>query len=233
MSYVSEVHSYAAPEEQKKSILLVIACVAVFIGAFVLRLLELSSVIHLNPGEGKIYIPPMDIPAFNLVDHHGQSFANQQLKGHWSLVSIGFTYCPDVCPMTLALLADFYDSVERELDVQKRPEILFLSVDPFRDTPEILADYVTFYRPEFIGLSGSPGRVLDLVDALGLYYRYASADGKTIYKDVLHHPQEPKYAVIHSSHILIITPEGQVGAMITQPFQPSRLLTIYKQLIKN
>nr|WP_320009865.1 SCO family protein [uncultured Desulfobulbus sp.] len=218
---------------KKKSLIIFLVCLAVFMGSFLFRLMELSSVIHLNPGEGTMYTPPMQIPAFSLVDHHGQPFTHQNLKGHWSIVSIGFTYCPDVCPMTLAKMADFYDLMEKDPDVQATPEVLFLSVDPFRDTPEILADYVTFYRPEFIGVTGTPDHLFQLVEVLGLYYRYASADGKNIYKDVLHHPQEPKYSVIHSSHILIINPEGQVGAMLTQPFQPSRLLIIYKQLIRN
>ena len=104
---------------------------------------------------------------------------------------------------------------------------------PFRDPPEILADYVTFYRPEFLGVTGTPDHVFQLVEALGLYYRYASADGKNPFLKTCSTSQKNQNILSsHSSHILLITPEGQVGAMITQPFEPSRLLTIYKKLIK-
>ncbi|MBM9615082.1 SCO family protein [Desulfobulbus rhabdoformis] len=208
-------------------------CIAAFIATFVFRFGELNSRLHLDQGEGRIFSPPIKLPPFKLIDHKGQAFTNKQLQGHWTLISIGFTYCPDVCPMTLAKLADFYDKFVKEEGPSKRPECIFLSVDPFRDSPKILADYVTFYRPEFLGLTGAPEEIFHLIDEIGLYYRYATPDGKTIFQDVLHRPEMQKYSVVHSSQILIINPDNMVVAMIMQPFEPTRLLELYKKITKD
>nr|WP_181919231.1 SCO family protein [Alkalilimnicola ehrlichii] len=85
---------------------------------------------------------------FALIDHHGERFDNARLQGQWTFLFFGFTYCPDICPMTLAVL----DEVEEELrqngtDINLKT--VFVSVDPARDTPERLADYVPFSIPTF------------------------------------------------------------------------------------
>jgi protein SCO1/2 len=172
----------------------------------------------------------MKIPSFSLVDHEGKPFTNQRLKGHWTLATIGFTYCPDVCPLTLAKIAEFYELLDKAGLSKKRPECAFISVDPYRDSRDVLGDYVTFYRQEFIGVTGSPEDIFHLVNGLGLYYGYSDPGGKLIIHDVLHRPNIPKYSVIHSTQLLFISPEGDVVAMITQPFEPARLMTIYKRL---
>ena len=197
------------------------------------RFVELGTGLKLEPQQGRVFTPPGEIPAFQLTDHHGQPFAKERLLGHWTLASIGFTFCPDVCPLTLAKIAESFELLDQAGRSTKRPEYVLFSVDPFRDSPQVLAEYVTFYRPEFIGVTGSPEEISRVVHALGLHYSYTGPDGRSIIKDVLHRPADPKYAVIHSTQLLLINPRGQVAAMITQPFEPAMLARLSAQLPKD
>lgn len=216
-----------------KPIAIGLLCIVAVTCAIVVRVAYFDSRLKIEPQEGRVFSPPVKISAFNLIDHKGQPFTNLRLKGHWTLVSIGFTYCPDVCPLTLAKIAEFYSLLDKAGLYHKRPEYIFLSVDPFRDSLGVLADYVTFYHPEFIGVTGSPEGIYQFVDGLGLYYRYVGPDGKSILQDVLHRPENSKYSVIHSAQLLIINPDGEVRVMISNPFYPARLTAIYENLIKN
>jgi protein SCO1/2 len=212
---------------------IVLLCVIFFTAALLLRLAGLSSVpVHIDPRQGRLFAPPMKIPVFHLVDHHNKPFTNENLMGHWTLALIGFTYCPDVCPLGLAILADFYQLLDGAGPAVKRPAFVFLSVDPFRDTPEVLSDYVTFYRPEFVALTGTPGEISQLVTGIGLYYAYADPTGKILYPDVLHRPKPQKYAVVHSAELLLINPEGEVEVMMRPPFKAADILSLYNKLIR-
>jgi len=213
-----------------KPALIIALGVVLFMGALLLRIAGLMNApMHLDPRQGRVFTPPMPIPAFHLLDHQSKPFTPQNLKGQWTLALIGFTYCPDVCPLGLAMVADFYDTLDG-LGVTRPPSFVFLSVDPFRDTPEILADYVTFYRPGFIGLTGTPQEISRLVQGIGLHYAYADAAGKTVYKDVLHRPEPQKYVVVHSAELLFINPEGEVAVMLIPPFTASTIMSVYDKL---
>ncbi len=213
-----------------KPALLIFLCVLLFIGGLLLRIAGLmNEPLRLDPRQGRVFTPPMPVPAFHLTDHQGQPFTVANLKGHWTLALIGFTYCPDVCPLGLAIVADFFDTLD-DKGRGKPPSFVFLSVDPFRDTPKILSDYITFYRPEFVGLTGTPQEISHLVRGLGLHYLYADAAGKTVYKDVLHRPESQKYSVIHSAELLFIDPEGEVAVMLIPPFTASTVKSVYNKL---
>lgn len=210
---------------------LVLLGVVLFVVALLLRLAGLSATpVQLDPRQGRLFSPPMHLPAFSLVDHQGRPFTNKNLQGHWTLALIGFTYCPDVCPLGLAKLADLYQLFDTIGPAVKPPIFVFFSVDPFRDTHEILGDYVTFYRPEFIGLTGAPDEISRLISGIGLYYAYADPGGTTIYKDVLHRPEPARYSVVHSAELLLINPKGELVAMMIPPFSASDVLSLYNKL---
>lgn len=102
--------------------------------------------------QGAYLQPARSLDSFRLLDHDRQPFAKEQLKGRWHLVSYGYTHCPDICPMTLAQLAQFKQALkqaERHSDLQ----ILFYSVDHERDSPEHLKPYVGYFDKTFIGLT--------------------------------------------------------------------------------
>ena len=94
--------------------------------------------------------PARPLPPMAFVDQNGQPFGPEQLRGHWSILFFGFTHCPDVCPTTLALLAQVEKKLT-DLPTEQRPHIVLVSVDPKRDTPERLAQYVKSFSPTFTG----------------------------------------------------------------------------------
>ena len=95
---------------------------------------------------------PRALPDFALVDQAGRPFGRARFEGRWSLLFTGFTHCPDVCPTTLALMAELRRRVARD-DLQ----FVFVSVDPERDTPEVVARYLAHFDPALVGATGARG----------------------------------------------------------------------------
>jgi len=94
---------------------------------------------------------------FELVNHHGDTVTDKSFSGQWQLVFFGFTYCPDVCPTTLAAMGAVLDQLGEDA---AKVAPLFITVDPERDTPEVVTAYVENFGPEFVGLTGSPDAVV-------------------------------------------------------------------------
>ncbi len=174
--------------------------------------------------------PPLEIPQFSLIDQQGQPFNNDRLRGNWTVAFIGFTYCPDVCPTALAKMAEALNRLKATPSDNKPPVFLFISVDPFRDTPEILDNYVKYFNKSFIGLTGAPEHISKLVSGLGLYYVYTDPDDDHFLDDVLHKPTKEDYGVVHSSRVLFISPRAQLVAMLPQPFEADDILKVIKKL---
>jgi protein SCO1/2 len=144
-----------------------------------------------------LYPQARALPSFELVDHNKQTFTSENLIGHWSLVFVGYTYCPDICPTTLAELKSIYP------ELQKIPsdfpiQIVLLSVDPKRDTPERLNEYINFFHTDFIAVSGEHSQLFPLVRAMGMMYSMSEST------------DNPNYLVDHSSSVVVVNPKAQV-----------------------
>ncbi len=114
---------------------------------------------------GLVFDPPKQAPDFTLTDHTGQPFALADQRGKVVLLYFGFASCPDVCPSTLADLA----RMKRELGRDgNQVQVALITVDPNRDTPQVLADYVTVFDPSFVGLHGSEEQVQQLMKKYGV-----------------------------------------------------------------
>lgn len=149
---------------------------------------------------GTLLDGPRPLPDFKLLDDSGAEFTRENLKGRWSFLFFGFTHCPDVCPMTLATLAQ-----TAKLLSERSPNVVFLSVDPARDTPAVLAPYVDYFNPAFTGVTGSQAAIEGVTQALGIAYVYIP--GET----------PDSYTVDHSAVILLINPQGDLVAVFTPP----------------
>lgn len=144
---------------------------------------------------------PRPLPAFSLVDHRGEAFGPEQLRGRWHVLFSGFTHCPDLCPNTLAILK----AAEAELgDRVDAVQTVFLSVDPARDAPAQLASYVNYFSPRFVGVTGDKAQIDTLMSGLGLAY----AIGDT---------GDPTYTVDHSAALVVIDPQGRIAAYLSAP----------------
>jgi protein SCO1/2 len=150
------------------------------------------------------------LPEFRLLDHHNRKFTNENLQGHWHLVSYGFTTCPDICPTTLSQLA----IVNRKLREQAYSDlrVLFYTVDHRRDTVEQMASYVPYFDPTFIGLThldDSNNPHLPFEQGLGIVAQLVPATGPDI------DPTANEYDVMHGVTLFLINPQGELQAILT------------------
>lgn len=145
---------------------------------------------------------PRGIGAFRLTDQQGREFTRDALRGGWSLVFAGFTHCPDACPTTLALL----DTMDQRLRANGRAiQVVFLSVDPERDTAERLAGYVGHFNPRFVAVTGARAQIDALCRDLGIaYVRNPGAGGD--------------YTVDHSAALVLIDPRARVAGYFKPPY---------------
>lgn len=145
---------------------------------------------------------PKTLAAFELIDEYGQRFGNARFEGTWSLLFLGFTHCPDICPTTLALFKQLQASGSDS--PLSAVQYVLLSADPERDTPEKLASYVDYFDTDFVGLTGSVADVDRLAKQLNsLFARVPLENGD--------------YLIDHSANIVIINPAGQYHGFIRQP----------------
>jgi protein SCO1/2 len=158
--------------------------------------------------EALIVLPePRVIADFALVDQHGQSFSLDELRGNWSLIFFGFTHCPDVCPTALYELQQVKDILSQDSRSSiESPEVLFISVDPERDSAEKLDQYLAHFDSTFIGLTGEHEQLMPLTRQLGIAYRIED-----------HASGAEQYTVDHSSGILLINPSGQLHGVFPAP----------------
>jgi protein SCO1/2 len=159
-----------------------------------------------------------EISDFNLIDEHGKRFGLERLKGQWSLLFFGYTYCPDVCPVTMV-------QINRALN-QLKPQTLnnlkvaLVSVDPERDTLEILDKYVKAFNDSFSGVTGEPDEIKKFAAQLNI----AFARGLE---------EEPgTYLVDHSGSIAVIDPEGRYHGSFRPPHQENRMASVIGALMR-
>ncbi|HEX5340444.1 MAG TPA: SCO family protein [Gammaproteobacteria bacterium] len=163
--------------------------------------------------------PGKSLPAFSLQDANGKPFTRESLTGHWNLLYFGYTQCPDVCPTTLADLAKMTAKLG-DLPAAERPRVIFISVDPKRDTLPGLKSYVRNFDADFAAATGSIEQLRILSKALGVGFSYDPPD------------QSAGYAVGHSAAILVVAPDGKETAIYTPPLIPERMAEDYRFVVK-
>ena len=171
---------------------------------------------------------PAAIADFRLTDHHSQPFSLADLRGKWSLIFFGFTNCPDVCPGTLFELQQVNESLQQQLGTNDtKPQILFISVDPERDTPAKLEQYLSHFDPGFVGITGDHAQLLPLTRQLGIAYQTeargpgAHTPGKHAHG--AHHPETLHYDVAHSASILLTDPQGRLYGVFPAPHDAEKI----------
>ncbi|MFU8833342.1 MAG: SCO family protein [Wenzhouxiangella sp.] len=165
-----------------------------------------------------LFPSPRAVADFELYTAEGEAFSRADLEGQWTLMFFGFTNCPDICPDTLAMLAESM----KQLDLMRRedkPQVVFVSVDPERDRDELLGEYVRWFDPRFIGVTGSDQQLQALTRQLGIVYYREQADQETGF-----------YNVDHSAAVLIVDPEGRYFGRFPQPLVPEDITADLFQL---
>lgn len=164
--------------------------------------------------QGAIYPKAKLIRGFELQDQNSKRVTKLDLQGHWSLVFVGYTNCPDICPTTLSVM----NQVIEYMNDQKiqAPEIVFLSIDPERDTPLHLRRYVDYFNKDFIALTGTLEQVSQLSQNLNAVFRKAPGANGEISKE--------DYLMDHSSALMLINPQGNLQSVLTAPHLPGTII---------
>ncbi|MFP5305849.1 MAG: SCO family protein [Gammaproteobacteria bacterium] len=165
---------------------------------------------------GTLLQTPRPLPAFTLTDENGAPLTPQQLRGQWTLIFPGFTYCPDVCPTTLGLLK----TVEAALGERaERLQVLLFSVDPERDTPETMKRYVQYFSPRFKGATAAEPELQRVAQALGV--AYVRVPGETA----------DSYTMDHSAALVLIDPDAAIAGYFTPPLRVDALVADLGRLL--
>ncbi len=156
---------------------------------------------------------PRSLPSFTLTDNTNREFRTDDLAGGWDLVFFGFTSCGDICPTTMLILSSVAQSFDRP------PRVVFLSVDPGRDTLDRLDVYVRTFGPDVIGVTGDDEQIRIVSSALGAAYFV---------------PDEAEnYMVEHTRAVFLIDPEGRFVGVITSPDDPELIAADLRHLMES
>jgi protein SCO1 len=185
-----------------------IAIVAALAGVYVARMLNQPAVPSLESGTS---LPQARVlPDFNLVDTQGRPASPAALRGHPTLVFFGFTHCPDVCPTTLALLANVQKQAVQQHPAMAGIKVALISVDPERDTPEQLGSYIASFRGDLIGLTGSASEIVKATRAFGVAAARVDLGGGN-------------YTMDHSAAVFVLDSRARIVAVFTPPLSAAAL----------
>ncbi len=146
---------------------------------------------------------PRELAPFALTDHNGAPVDLARLQGGWHFFFFGYTHCPDVCPLSLGMLAEVFSQLRKDPKGSKDVHGWFVGVDTKRDTPEQLQKYLPFFDAEFLGVTGAPAAIQGFAKQLGAFYSI-DPDPKN--------PDQP--LITHSSALFMIDPQGRFAGIL-------------------
>jgi len=208
----------------------VIAIVAILLCGAVLAAVGLSRVLNggFKPDRANDFTDPLTtvldqpvpVSAFSLVDHNNRKFTPENFKRKWTLLFFGYTHCPDVCPTTMSTLGAVHEGLKKGGDLNNT-EVVFVSVDPERDTVKQLAGYVPYFNSDFTGLTGSKKEIEALAHQLGIAYAISDPPGGS---------RKDGYLIDHSASILLIDPLGRQLARFLPSQTPGTILSDLRKI---
>jgi len=155
-----------------------------------------------------IFDTPRDPGQFALTSHKGAVFNEESLEGDWTLLFFGFTFCPDVCPTTLSFLAGLKESLEGT--EAESTDVVMVSVDPARDTVDQLSQYVPYFHPEFLGVTGEFPEILSFARRFNAPFRKVPTE-------------DGDYQVDHSANVVLINPQGDFHGFFRAPLDLAKM----------
>ena len=196
----------------QKTVFILAAIVALILGLTVNRVLsgkgqgDQTALID----AGVILLPQSrNLPDLKMTNQDGQPVAVSELKDKWTVLFFGYTFCPDICPTTLAQLRQIKSELPK--DVLANLRVVLISVDPNRDTPAQLKQYLGYFDKEFIGLTASVADIQKLANAVSIPFIPADTS-------------KPNYTVDHSGNLALLGPDGTQRGFIRSPLNNQKLV---------
>jgi protein SCO1 len=169
------------------------------------------------PEYARVLPTPRPLPEVTAVDHTGSPFTRTDFEGHWTIAFFAFTHCPDICPATLQVLAGARRLLD-DLPAEDRPEVLMISVDPGRDSPERLAEYVPYFHPEFRGLAVADQHLPELARGFGAAYAYSPLG-------------DDSYTVDHTASLFLVDRQARLAAVFPTPHTAKGIASDLRRII--
>jgi protein SCO1/2 len=161
---------------------------------------------------------PATLPSFQLRDQQNQPFGPPRFKNAWTFVYFGYTHCPDVCPTTLTAMDDAADQLSKLDTGNHNIQYMFVSIDPDRDNPKSLGEYVKYFNAKFIAATGDTQQLKKLADTLHIKFQRVDIT-------------ENEYGFNHSSAMLLIDPQARYYARFRAPHYAEKLFTQFRKVL--
>ena len=168
--------------------------------------------------EDYLFWQAKELTDFKLIGSDNKTLGLNDLKGKWSFVFFGYIHCPDVCPLTMGVLGQAFKLIEKNPAAHQEIQGIFVSVDPKRDTPELLKEYASYFSNKFIGVTGNTAQVDAFSRQMSALY--------TI------HPEESQesgdnYLVTHNSTVFLVDPQGRLYGRFPPPQLPQEIAEVF------
>ena len=160
--------------------------------------------------------PPRQLSGFQLISDQNINFAIDDFKGKWSILFFGFTFCPDICPLTMKQLSNVKEELKGKAN---RINFYLVSIDPDRDSPENLRTYLDNFDEEFIGLTGEIDKI----------YKFSTQVNAPFFPVV--NSNEENYTVDHSGSLVLINPEGNYAGFFRAPHDQNKIIKALDSLL--
>lgn len=189
---------------------------------------------RLDAGGAELFAPPGTVPIggpFSLVDHNGRSVTDEDFAGKYLLVFFGFTNCPDVCPTTLGDIAVALEMLgSNAADVQP----LFISLDPERDTPDQMAEYVAAFDPRIIGLTGSAEQIAAVASEYRIFFEKTSVDNyfeTDPTRRTRIEPEGDEYLISHQGQTYLMSLDNDYLTHFSFGFSPDEMVSTIRKAL--
>lgn len=202
----------------RNTVIILVLIVAAVIGLIVHKVTKprILNQMELRAQDAIMFDTPRRFSDIELIDDHGQPFTREDLQGKWSLLFFGFTQCPDICPLTLLDLSRLLPTLPKE--IAENTQVVLVSLDPARDTPEVLTQYVSAFNKEFIGVTGEFLTLRRFANELNVAFAKVT--------------QGDDYTVDHSGNIVLINPMGDYHGFFKPPFTNEKLQLTYTSIVR-
>lgn len=161
-----------------------------------------------------VYGQSRPLADYRLTNEKGETATREDLRGRWTFAFVGYTYCPDICPATMATLRRTSRQFPSDLP---SPEFFFVTADPERDTPERLNDYLDFFGENFHAITGDIEELREVARSMSAVFVHRDdGDGNVL--------------VDHSGHLALLNPDGELVALIQPPHEPEKLIKAFREI---
>ncbi|MDD7805703.1 MAG: SCO family protein [Endozoicomonas sp. (ex Botrylloides leachii)] len=207
----------------RKTVFLLVAVIAVVLGATTYKYSQkkLLSEEQLKSAGAIIFETPRSFKFEGLVKHNSKLLTKDDFKGRWSLIYFGYTFCPDICPTSLAKINNMDKQLKKEMpELAERMGYMMVTVDPKRDSVDKLKHYLPYFNPYFIGVTGDIKNIYDLTRQFNIAFTPVI------------NTEDEFYLVDHSANLVIINPQGDYHGFIRPPFDPEKLSLVMASVNK-